>query len=490
MELNIIASSCDDGSAPSCGAGDTGAAASVRAALPAHIQKKIETHPCYSDQAHHHFARMHVAVAPACNIQCNYCNRKYDCSNESRPGVVSEVLQPEQALKKVKAVAAEIPQLSVLGIAGPGDALANAKRSFETFKLLSQETPDLKLCLSTNGLMLPPLIDELCAFNIDHVTITINCIDADIGQKIYPWIYWKNRRIRGRKAAKILIEQQLLGLSLLTERGVLVKVNTVLIPGINDHHVAELSKEIKKRGAFLHNLMPLIAEKEHGSYFGLMGQRAPSAEELEQAQQACGVDMKLMRHCRQCRADAVGMLNEDRGAEFSLDKIAEQDIDYKQAQVRRAAVQKDILNKLKPEYCESVHSNTEISSNSSRLIAVASKGQGLVNQHFGHATEFLLYRADADSVQLVGSRRVSAYCHGSENCDEQQDLLEQSIACLEGCEAVLCAKIGWGPWQKLEAAGIRPSSDHAMERIDAAVAAIYKELNQQQQTCAELSQLA
>jgi len=43
------------------------------------------------------------AVAPACNIQCNYCNRKYDCANESRPGVVSEKLTPEQAAKKVLA---------------------------------------------------------------------------------------------------------------------------------------------------------------------------------------------------------------------------------------------------------------------------------------------------------------------------------------------------------------------------------------------------
>jgi nitrogen fixation protein NifB len=39
---------------------------------------------------------MHVAVAPACNIQCNYCNRKYDCANESRPGVVSELLTPRK----------------------------------------------------------------------------------------------------------------------------------------------------------------------------------------------------------------------------------------------------------------------------------------------------------------------------------------------------------------------------------------------------------
>ncbi|MBB4577305.1 hypothetical protein GGI59_005559 [Rhizobium lentis] len=61
------------------------------------IWAKIKNHPCYSEEAHHYFARMHVAVAPACNIQCNYCNRKYDCANESRPGVVSEKLTPDQA---------------------------------------------------------------------------------------------------------------------------------------------------------------------------------------------------------------------------------------------------------------------------------------------------------------------------------------------------------------------------------------------------------
>ena len=54
---------------------------------------------------------MHVAVAPACNIQCNYCNRKYDCANESRPGVVSETLTPDQAFRKIIAVANEVPQL-------------------------------------------------------------------------------------------------------------------------------------------------------------------------------------------------------------------------------------------------------------------------------------------------------------------------------------------------------------------------------------------
>lgn len=82
------------------------------------VEERIAHHPCYSEEAHHYFARMHVAVAPACNIQCNYCNRKFDCANESRPGVVSELLKPEEAVKKVLVVAGEIPQMSVVGIAG------------------------------------------------------------------------------------------------------------------------------------------------------------------------------------------------------------------------------------------------------------------------------------------------------------------------------------------------------------------------------------
>jgi nitrogen fixation protein NifB len=132
---------------------------------------------------------MHVAVAPACNIQCNYCNRKFDCVNESRPGVTSERLTPDQAVRKVAAVAARMPQLSVVGIAGPGDALADAPKTFETFERISRLLPDLKLCLSTNGLALPDHIDDIKALNVDHVTITINMVDPAGGEDIYAWVF-------------------------------------------------------------------------------------------------------------------------------------------------------------------------------------------------------------------------------------------------------------------------------------------------------------
>ena len=95
----------------SCGRPSTGLDEATKA--------RVAAHPCYNQEAHQYYARMHLAVAPSCNVQCNYCNRKFDCVNESRPGVTSRVLSPEEALAKVAYVAAKVPQLSVVGIAGP-----------------------------------------------------------------------------------------------------------------------------------------------------------------------------------------------------------------------------------------------------------------------------------------------------------------------------------------------------------------------------------
>jgi nitrogen fixation protein NifB len=470
-------------SAASCGSSDRQVAG-----LPEHIRRRIEDHPCYSEQAHHHFARMHAAVAPACNIQCHYCNRKYDCANESRPGVVSELLTPEQAVRKTLAVAAAIPQMSVLGIAGPGDPLANPERTFATFRELAAKAPDIKLCVSTNGLALPDCVEELARHNIDHVTITINCVDADVGARIYPWIFWQGRRIRGREAAAILIERQQRGLEMLVARGVLVKVNSVMIPGVNDEHLKEVSRVVKAKGAFLHNVMPLIAEPEHRTFYGLMGQRSPSAAELKALQDACEGDMNMMRHCRQCRADAVGLLGEDRGAEFTMDKVEAMVMDdafLAEAMARRTVLREQVAaaraarHEPVPAAAGAVitlHRPPKKAEGRPVLMAVASKGGGLVNEHFGHAREFLVYEATAAGAKLVGHRKTELYCSGDDSCGEGESVLARTIRALDGCEAVLCARIGFEPWGKLEAAGIRPNGEHAMEAIEDAVMAVWREM--------------
>lgn len=486
MELPVISNAPSSGGG--CSSSGCGSSSDAMAHLPDSIRQKVQDHPCYSEDAHHYFARMHVAVAPACNIQCNYCNRKYDCANESRPGVVSELLHPDQAVTKVLAVAATIPQMTVLGIAGPGDPLANPARTFETFRQLSDKAPDIKLCLSTNGLTLPEYVDEIAKHNIDHVTITINCVDPEIGAQIYPWIYWQNRRLRGVEAARILIEQQQKGLEMLTSRGILVKVNSVMIPGVNDEHLKEVSKVVKAKGAFLHNVMPLIAEAEHGTYYGLMEQPSPTPEELQALQDECGGDMAMMRHCRQCRADAVGLLGEDRGAEFTLDKLADMDIDYEAAMQTRQEVRENLLEQLAAKRAGApaaeVTALAGVPADSRPVLMAVAAKNGVVGEHFGHAREFLVYEASPKGVRLMGHRKVDLYCNGATDCGDSGEggqpagsILDQIIHALSGCEQVLCARIGFEPWGQLEAAGIQPNGEHAMEPVEDAVLAVYREMS-------------
>ncbi|MDY6897556.1 MAG: nitrogenase cofactor biosynthesis protein NifB [Cyanobacteriota bacterium] len=433
------------------------------------MKAKELTYKC-CDNNLYNYARMHVAVAPACNIQCNYCNRKYDCANESRPGVVSELLSPEEAAQKVLVVAGKIPQMTVLGIAGPGDPLANPDKTFKTFELINSQAPDIKLCLSTNGLMLPDYVDRIKELNVDHVTITINMVDPEIGAKIYPWVHYKRKRYRGIEAARILHERQMEGLELLREADILCKVNSVLIPGVNDHHLPEVNKAIRERGAFIHNIMPLISAPEHGTHFGLNGQRGPTSTELKEVQDKCSGNMKMMRHCRQCRADAVGLLGEDRSQEFSKEKFMEMTPEYNLEQ--RQEVHQNIdknIEELEAAKQELETFDLELTGEK-MLLAVATKGGGIVNQHFGHAKEFQIYEVDGRKVEFVGHRKVDHFCQGGYG---EEATLENIIKALADCKAVLVSKIGDCPKEELHKAGIQ--AVEAYDLIDKVALEFYKE---------------
>lgn len=447
--------------------------------MPNNVQEMINNHPCYSEGAHHHYARIHVAVAPACNIQCNYCNRKYDCSNESRPGVTSEKLNPEEAAKKVLYVGGEVHRLSVVGIAGPGDALANPKKTFETFEHISEYAPDLKLCLSTNGLALPDHVDKLVELGVDHITVTINSVDesGEIGAKIYPWIYHNKKRYRGTEAAKILLERQLEGMQKCVEKGILIKANSVLIPGINDEHLAEVSKKLKSIGVFLHNVMPIISEPEFGTKFGLDGIPSATPQELMKVQEACGMDMKLMQHCRQCRADAVGLIGEDRGEEFTKDVFVNQcyeALSEKYDLAGRIKTHENIETWRRALDKANEHVTKEKENLSSKgetiLVAVTTAGEGVINQHFGSVKEFLIYEAGDKGVKFSHHRKVSEeYCSGPENCDNNP--MEEIAQTLKDVTFILTAKIGECPQASLQKYGITSIEEYAHQPIESSVLA-------------------
>jgi nitrogen fixation protein NifB len=214
-----------------------------------------------------------------------------------------------------------------------------------------------------------------------------------------------------------------------------------------------------------------------------MGQRGPTHEELQKLQDACAGDMNMMRHCRQCRADAVGLLGEDRGQEFTLDKIEAMEIDYAAAMVKRAEVHAQIARELEIKSAAREAKQQRVALEGLKapatrpvLMAVATKGGGVINEHFGHASEFLIYEASGEGVRFIGHRKTTPYCEGGDTCGDGESALDQTLRVLKGCEVVLCSKVGYEPWGPLEAAGIAPNGEHAMEPIEEAVAAVYAEM--------------
>lgn len=269
-------------------------------------RKNIQGHPCFGGN-HHKNGRMHLAVAPRCNIKCGYCTRKHDCANESRPGVTSKILTPQEALVKVSEVmASDIlgPIIKVIGIAGPGDPLFNDE-TFDTFRLIGEKFPHLIKCMSTNGLLLPEKIDLLQEIDLHSLTVTINSLDPEVAGKIYSFIHYHGKTYTGTEAGEIIIANQLEGLRRAAEYGMTIKVNTVLIPGLNDDQVPRIGLKVKELGAFVMNVMPLIPQADFADVL------PPSEQRLEELRTANEKIIGQFKHCRQCRADAVGLIGQD-----------------------------------------------------------------------------------------------------------------------------------------------------------------------------------
>jgi nitrogen fixation protein NifB len=229
-----------------------------------------------------------------------------------------------------------------------------------------------------------------------------------------------------------------------------------------------VNREVKKRGAFLHNIMPLISEAEHGTVFGLTGQRGPSAAELKAVQDACMGGANLMRHCRQCRADAVGLLGQDRSEEFTIDKVDQMEVVYdlerrrayqNRVELERAAQQAAKRQALAATAAIKAVPELKV------LLAVATKGGGRINQHFGHVSEFQIFEVSATKAQFVGHRRVDHYCLGGYGDDDQ---LPSVLRAINDCHAVLVAKIGACPRDELRQAGIEPVDKYVGQFIEQA----------------------
>lgn len=371
-------------------------------------------HPCFNKSAAGKHGRVHLPVAPQCNIKCNYCNRKYDCVNESRPGVSSAVLKPFQAAEYMDKVLDKAPYITVAGIAGPGDPFANAPEVLETMRLLKEKHPDLLFCLSSNGLNVPPYLDEIAALGVTHMTITMNAIDPAIGAKIYGWVKDGNIVYQGEQAAKLLMERQIESIRGLKARGITVKVNTIIIPGVNEDHIPEVSKFVAELGVDIQNLIPL--KPSEGTLFANL--QEPNHDMVNGLRKLAGEHVAQMTHCKRCRADAVGLLGDDKSGELC-------------GTLRTCA-------SLKPLFIEQARP----------YVAVASREGMLINLHLGEAERFQIWGDIAGEYRMIEEREAPRAGCGPKRW-------EQLASVLKDCRAVLASAMGEQPRMSLEKTGLK-----------------------------------
>ncbi|MDD3421873.1 MAG: radical SAM protein, partial [Methanocellales archaeon] len=224
------------------------------------MSEKIMDHPCFDENAHFRVGRIHLPVAPKCNIKCRYCEAGICSDSDVRgvPGATLRVMSPSEVLSVVKNAINADPRNKIVAVAGPGDPLAN-QQTFETLALVKNHFPQLKTCLCTNGLLLPEKIHQLS--NIDYITVTINAVTPKTAKKIYRWINLDGKK---SKDFEVLLRNQRLGIQLASELGITVKINTVLIPGINEHEIEDIARWASSY-AYIMNVMPLIPRGEFKS---------------------------------------------------------------------------------------------------------------------------------------------------------------------------------------------------------------------------------
>jgi nitrogen fixation protein NifB len=337
-----------------------------------------------------------------------------------------------QALHYLKALNKKMPNISVVGIAGPGDPFANPEETMLTVKLVKKEFPDMILCLSSNGLDLAPYIDDLYDAGVSHVTLTINSLNPDTLAKMYRWVRYNRRVYRGEQAALILLEQQLKCIELLKAKGFVVKINTVICPGINDGEVEETAAKVASLGADTMNCLPLYPTEN--TEFALL--KEPSKEMMKAIKQRIAMHIVPMAHCARCRADAAGLLGCDNTEAM----------------------------KMIGQFSALVVNRGE----GRTRVAVASNEGLLVNLHLGEARKMYIFEQSRNGYHFVEIRNTPPEGGGEERW---QALANTTLV---DCRAALVGGIGETPMRVLHANGIKVIQMSGL--IDAGLDAVYLDL--------------
>ena len=166
-----------------------------------------------------------VSVTSRCNFRCLYCMPNTPFEWEPKENILSYEemfeflrLAIDEGVKKIRLTGGE-PLL---------------RKDIDRFiKMLYDYKPTLDLALTTNGYYLPEYAKRLKKAGLKRVNISLDSLKSGIANKI---------------AQKDILDKVLNGIDSAIEAGLKVKLNTVVMKGINDTEIIELFEYAKNKG--------------------------------------------------------------------------------------------------------------------------------------------------------------------------------------------------------------------------------------------------
>ena len=180
---------------------------------------------------------LRMSVTDRCNLQCVYCMPE----DFSETYVKDEVLSIEEILEIIRAAAAcGITKVRLTG----GEPLV--RKNILDICRETAATPGItEVCLTTNGILLPKYVEELKAAGVTRLNISLDSLD--------PVTYRKITRTG-------TLEGALSGVYAALNTGFnAVKINAVLMGGVNDNEILELLGLTRKFSAHVRfiEMMPI-----------------------------------------------------------------------------------------------------------------------------------------------------------------------------------------------------------------------------------------
>ncbi|MHA2363751.1 MAG: GTP 3',8-cyclase MoaA [Candidatus Hodarchaeales archaeon] len=213
--------------------------------VPIQLQKPLNFPLRLTDSYNRQATSLRISVTDKCNLRCRYCMPEEGVKFTSH----DELLSFEEITEIVKIFhKLGINQIRITG----GEPLVRREVT-KLFNLINKEVPDIKLCMTTNGILLKKFLPELLKAGLEKVNISLDTLNS----KKFTEITRRNQ-----------FQQTIEGINAALKSSLKVKINVVALRNFNDSEIIDFVKFALKQNTTVRFIewMPFTGNDWYASY--------------------------------------------------------------------------------------------------------------------------------------------------------------------------------------------------------------------------------